>query len=144
MQKMTFEQYKKNRPFFSEPYYVDLVKRVEKQFFSIPEEKIHDVENELPPKLNFGILGESTYLSVPCIVFMSDGTEYGTYCDVADFYCYNEKQWYFDCLPYASQPLYKVYRREPVVLKWVPLKRVEEEETYESVFKYRGNYYEIV
>lgn len=140
---MTFEQYEKNRPFFSDKYYVNIVEKEEKDFFSIPAEKIHDA-SEKPPKIDFGMLGKATYLSTPCIVFMSDGTEYGTYVDISAYYCYQDSQWYFDCLPYAAQPLHKVYRREPTVLKWVPLKMCNEDELTEKSFEYFGNYYEIM
>ena len=143
---MTFEQYQKNRPFFSDPYYVNIVERVEGQFFSIPAEKIHDTENELPHKLNFGTLGESKYLSVPCIVFMSDGTEYGTYVDIAGYYCYQDNQWYFDRIDVSrTLSLHEVYRRKPTVLKWVPLKIVcDKDERDDRCFQYNGEHCKII
>lgn len=140
---MTFEQYKKNRPFFSDSYCVNIIEKEEKQFFSIPVEKIHDA-NEKPPVSFFECDGKPTGLSVPCLVFMSDGTQYGTYVDVASFYCYEEGQWYFSCLPFAAQPLYQAYRREPTVLKWVPLREIwKKGESTENALKIRDGYYEI-
>lgn len=143
---MTFEQYKKNRLLFSDPYYLDIVERVERQFSMIPTKYIHDAESELPPKLDFGILGESKYLSVPCIVFMSDGTEYGTYVDLSCYYSYQDNQWYFDRIDVCrTLSLREVYRRKPTVLKWVPLKIVcNEDKRTDKSFKYYNNYYEMM
>lgn len=140
MPKITFAEYEKNRPFFSNPYYVDCVKRAESRFFSIPAEKIHDAATEVPPKI-----GEKSwsFTTGPCLVFMSDGTEYGTYCDVADFYC--EGDWFFSNLPYAAEPSYIAYRRNPTVLKWVQLKHVYKKSDFtDKTFRGRDGYYEIV
>lgn len=70
MRKITFAEYEKNRPFFSNPYYVDCVKRAEERFFNVPAEKIHDAAVELPQN------AEGSLLTGPCLVFMSDGTEW--------------------------------------------------------------------
>ena len=139
MRKITFAEYEKKRPFFSNPYYVDCVKRAEERFFNVPAEKIHDAAVELPQN------AEGSSLTGPCLVFMSDGTEWGTYCDIAAFYCDTENEWYFSCLPYAAEPLWKSFRREPTVLKWVQLKHIYKKSDFtDKTFRGGDGYYEIV
>ena len=58
MHEITFAEYEKKRPFFSNPYCVDCVKRAEERFFKIPAEKIHDASVELPQNAEVSSLTE--------------------------------------------------------------------------------------
>ena len=146
MKKITFEEYERKKQLFS-PYsdYANLIKKQEGEFFKIPSEKIHG-EDELPARMpSRSIPGELSSLSGPCLVLMSDGTEYGTYIDVSCYYSYGDAEWYFSCGAFGSVPLYKAYRREPTVLKWVQLRNVYRLADFtEKTFKMRDGYYEIV